>query len=111
MTSREGGKLLGIGGTNCDRKVDVLGGAWYPPMPTRQTRRSAHMPAAARGPGPFQDWKEGELRLLGTRAMESGSGVGEFERDEKPLFGSESPGFQSCVVRAGHRVYWDAGSH
>ena len=30
--------------------------------------------------------------------MESGSGVGEFERDEKPLFGSESPGLVNLVL-------------
>jgi hypothetical protein len=29
--------------------------------------------------------------------MDSGSGVGEFERDEQPLFGSESPGFVNLV--------------
>lgn len=29
--------------------------------------------------------------------MESGGGVGEFERDEQPLFGSESPGFVNLV--------------
>jgi hypothetical protein len=57
-TPQEGGKRLGIGGTNCDRKVDVLGSAWHPPCrhgESADQRISLQQPAV---PGRFKTEKK-----------------------------------------------------